>query len=337
MWVYVGAPDESHCYLLDLPTRKPIGELLHAFPVAMNTDGSKVFCSWRPDRRESLLQKKLSHAISVITDGALSPKSREPLTDQETYWVVDLKSNLVKKVGALLQRDGAASPPNVSPDFRHAFSKPTAGYEPDEVALFDLELGIISRQRIDGSPAGWWDNTHIVIRTPQAELNLYDVTTHSNTVLISYSQIAELFDDVQLTNSPTLIQPFVQWNGRENIFYLTESATAYTGGSSYLIRVDRPDPNLTLLSKTFEFKLLGRLNETRTKYLYGGGDVGIKGDGVYVRDLTTGDTNTVAPFTGEDHFSYPHFYNDTIVYTRSNAIWQTSLSTSNTVRLFPTQ
>jgi hypothetical protein len=63
--------------------------------------------------------------------------------------------------------------------------------------------------------------------------------------------------------------------------------------------------------------------------------VGDRSSGVFLRDLRSGTNLTlVAPDAGRS-FSQPNLYRETVIYVRSNQLWQVGLDGSNRTRLFP--
>jgi hypothetical protein len=104
---------------------------------------------------------------------------------------------------------------------------------------------------------------------------------------------------------------------------------------SLLIKVERPDAKLKLLSLHFKFKWSDQLDPTGRWYLYSGRESGDSSDGVFVRDLVAGTNRVLVAATTNRYFSIPRFYKDSVLYVRSNALWQISLDGANNVRLFP--
>jgi hypothetical protein len=58
-------------------------------------------------------------------------------------------------------------------------------------------------------------------------------------------------------------------------------------------------------------------------------------EGVFVRDLVTGSNRVLVAATTNNYFSIPRFCKDSVIYVRSNALWQIGLDGSNNVKLFP--
>jgi hypothetical protein len=104
---------------------------------------------------------------------------------------------------------------------------------------------------------------------------------------------------------------------------------------SFLIKVQRPDGRLKLLSPHFKFEWSDHLDATGKYYLYSGREAGSASDGVFVRDLQL-NTNlvVVAPDTNK-YFSLPRFYRDSAIYFRSNALFRINLNGFGNTRLFP--
>jgi len=68
-------------------------------------------------------------------------------------------------------------------------------------------------------------------------------------------------------------------------------------------------------------------------------DLDDRGTGVFLRGIETTYTETLVPEEGPDtvhpEASTPNFYKNTIIYVRSNCLWQIDRSGSNNTRLFP--
>jgi hypothetical protein len=164
---------------------------------------------------------------------------------------------------------------------------------------------------------------------------LYGVRDRSLSPLIPFQKLAALLQENGVTEDPKQAQAFAIWNGRENDFYLTDTLKKWSAEESFLIKVERPNGRLRLLSPHFKFEWSDHLDPTGRWYLYSGRESGDSSDGVFMRDLVTGTNRVLVAGTTNRYHSIPRFYGDSVVYVRSNALWQTSFDGSKSVRLCP--
>ncbi|MDB6029304.1 MAG: hypothetical protein JWM68_5527 [Verrucomicrobiales bacterium] len=166
----------------------------------------------------------------------------------------------------------------------------------------------------------------------------HDVSTRSNAVLLSINRLTGFFNEVGLSVSATNVRSYCHWNGQENVFYFTGPPDGEKPTWPYLIRIERPGKTLKLVAKEFSFgRFMGHFNTNWETYIYPGPD-NVVSSGVYLHNIPTDtDRMIVAPTTNQYEECYPVFYKDSVIYLRSNAVWQVSLTTSNTTRLFPPQ
>ncbi len=102
-----------------------------------------------------------------------------------------------------------------------------------------------------------------------------------------------------------------------------------------MLKLERPDGSLKLLFGRFKFEWSDHLDPAGRHYLYSGREAGKASDGVFLRDLASGTERVLVPPEGNTDFSLPHFYGESAIYIRSNALWRVNLDGSNTVKLFP--
>lgn len=335
MWIYVHTTNEWHNYLFDIDRRQVLGEFFGQQPLFTMRGGGKFVCSARvPESKFSFLRGQIFEALSGLMVGkSQATRQRHELV---TFWSIDLQGHSAKKMGEVIQSTSRAHV-YPSPDRQFAFTSSSASTKNEEIILFNLDRESSETHVVPGNPFGWWDDANIVVHTPSTELMLYNVKTRSQSLLLGSTQLETFFETVGLTNAPQQSWPFLQWNGTNNVLYLTEGNKRWSAEESYLIRIEHPDGRPKLVSKSFKFEWSDHFDRTGTKYLYSGRLAGTNSDAVIVRDLATGTTNTLVPTLGEKYFSIPQFYKDTVIYIRSNALWQVSLKTSNITRLFPVQ
>jgi hypothetical protein len=251
----------------------------------------------------------------------------------QTYWLLGLKNNKAKRLGDIPGNPNSLIP---SPDFHYCFTFRFGPTGPEDY-LLDSREGSIQRLGISawGWLCGWWNNTQLLVLTTNRDFVLYEVRQKTISPLISLEKLATFLKEARILDDPKKTQSFAIWNGREDDFYLTDTHQKWLADESFLIKVQRPDGGLKLLHPRLKFEWSDHLDPTGRYYLYTGRESGDRSDGVFLRDLETGTNRVlVAPSTNH-YFSIPRFYRDSIIYVRSNALWQISLNGSNNVRLFP--
>jgi hypothetical protein len=183
-------------------------------------------------------------------------------------------------------------------------------------------------------PCDWWDNSRIFADTTNSDFVLFDVQKGSISRLFTRGQLATFMEEMKIS-APSGPHAFAIWNGHENDFYLTDTHQKWLAQESFLIKVERPGGKLKLISPHFKFEWSDHLDPTGRFYLYSGREPGKASDGIFLRDLETGTDRVLVRPTTNEYFSIPRFYRDSVIYVRSNALWQISLDRTNNVRLFP--
>ena len=333
MWVLSGT-NEYHCYLLDIGRRHILGELFNAVPVFMNGDQSRLLCKRRASREHSL-RKKFSDFIERLTRGKIGFPVHWS-DDVETFWLVDLKRNSSDRVGGVSQVPGGGTFFVPSPDFRYGFTKSSNILQKPEFYLCDLEKNAFSRIGVDGWPIDWWDETSIVIKDPNNNFVLYNVVTGKVSFLLSAAQVAAFFEQTNIKEDPSRTGLVFVWNGHENDVYLTDTYKKWQAVESCLVKVERPGATLRLVSRNFKFEWSDHLHPTGNYYLFSGRESGHGSSGVFLRDLGSNTDRQLIPPDGDSkYFSIPRFYGNSVIYIRSNMLWQVDLNGSNSERLFP--
>jgi hypothetical protein len=165
---------------------------------------------------------------------------------------------------------------------------------------------------------------------------LFDVLKGATAPLIAFEKLTAFLQENNIEDDPRQTHPFAIWNGRDNDFYLTDTHQKWLAHQSFLIKVERPDGRLKLVSPHFKFEWSDHLDSTGRYYLFSGRESGNGSDGVFLRDVESGANRTLMAATTNKYFSLPRFYRDSVIYVRSNGLWQISLDGSKNVRLFPT-
>ena len=335
IWAISGATNR-HCFLYDLDTRLVVGELFNAGPVFCNKDQNKALCHGRASLVTSVKQR----VIAFIKKGSFGKIQPPKVNTAESFWVLDLRDNSVRRVGELSQIPGTGSTWRPSPGFRYGCNVPNNAEEGSAFFLCDLETGIFEKIKLQGDLQGWWDGSQILIRDPANNFILFDVITRITNTLFSANTLADSLRQMDLTNDPGRIRAINNWNGRDYDFYFALQNESYRAGESFLLKANHADPALKLLYRKFKFEHLGRLDVSATHYLYNG-ESGLPGrggnGGVLLRDLSDNSSRTLVPPDGSGQYAIPRFYGDEVIYFHNRLPWRMNFNGSNNVPLFPPQ
>jgi hypothetical protein len=330
MWISARQGTNSyHCFLFDIDRRLVLGELFNAGPVSMTRDQSKLLCVQWTTRQWSLqawiaaLFKCLSHRYVSFPH----------VGDQmQVFWVVDLSGDTATRIG---EASGAHSTSQPSPGFRYSYDESIGVPQAPQILVSDLERKTLARIRPLGWPQGWWDERSIVIKDPTNNFILFDVVTARTSPLLSSAEVAGYFKNMHIPADPATANLFWIWTGKENDFYLTDLRKKWEAVESFLIKVGRPEPTLSLVSTNFKFEWSDHLDSTARYYLYSGRDRPQASSAVFLRDLRNNANGTLVPSDGGNYHSIPRFYREGVIYVRSNMLWRVDLNGSNQTRVFP--
>jgi hypothetical protein len=318
-------------YLYDIEQKKVLGELTNGWPSFGNRDQSKVLLTGH----SASLKEKFFQLIDRITGGKLKLANR---MQEESFEVFDRKKNRSVPVGRVYQFIGTGSRWYPSPTFRYGYTRPTGSPETD-VYLCDLEKSRMTKIIIHGYPVGWWNESAILYKSDHYDLTLYDVVKNQSSILLSADKIKEFCRQNQLSDDPTnnQVAPFPTWDGQQYQFYFTHNHKRWEATNSFLAKIERPSGKLKLIAADFKFEWSDSFDPTGRYYVYSGREFsdGDKVSAVYVRDLQTGETRTLAEDSGINRHSIPHWYGNGAIYSRSNMLWQIKLSETNATRVFP--
>ena len=317
--------------IYDLERHQVLGQVTNGWPVLLFGEPPEVVCyqpATVPAPRD--LRRRLLSLIARLTGGRVKAP---PSVAGQRYWQLDLGHNAAHLIGDIPGGPNTLYP---SPDFHYGLTE-RIGQGGPEVYLLDFQRRWV--QKLDVPSYGWaydwWDNTGLLLKTTNSDFVLYGVRDRSLSPLVPFQKLASLLKENGVTEDPKQAQAFAIWNGRENDFYLTDTLKKWSAEESFLIKVERPDGRLRLLSPHFKFEWSDHLDPTGRWYLYSGRESGDSSDGVFMRDLVTGTNQVLVAGTTNQYHSIPRFYGDSVVYVRSNALWQTSLDGSKSVRLCP--
>jgi hypothetical protein len=335
VWIWaMASPTNRHCFLYDLETRQVVGELFNAGPVFCNRDQTKLLC-YGPDALITSVKQKVS---AFIKKGFLGKLPLPQVNRPETFWVLDLRDNAVRRGGELSQIPGTGSSWRPSPGFRYGCNVPNNAEEGSAFFLCDLETAVFEKIRLQGDLQGWWDDRQILLRDRANNFILFDVIARKTNTLFSADALANSLRQLDITNRPGVIRAINVWNGRDYDFYLALQKESYGAGESFLLKTSHKDPAPRLLYPKFKFEHLGRLDVSATHYLFNGesGSSGRGGDGaVLLRDLSNDTVQTLVPPDGSRQYALARFYRDEIIYLHNRLPWRMQLNGSNNVPLFP--
>ena len=335
MWISVSSGTNGyHCYLYDIERKAVLGELFNASPAFMTRDQSMLLCVSRSPASHSpvaLLNKNIKALVRVLLHG----KADFSNDDIETVWGLNLQHGGATRLGSLSQgpRSGSSFVP--SPSFRYGYNKPTASFETPDLFICDLEKRVLLRRSVDGWPEGWWSDSEIIFKDSTNNFMLYDVAADKSSPLLSAAPVADSFRKGSLPGSPGQGSLFFIWNGKENEFYLTDAHQRWLATNSYLFKIERPGAGLKLMAADFKFEWSDHFTPGGAGYVYSGREPTNRSSGVFFRDLRTQREITLVDSDQSRSFSLPNVYRDTVIYTRSNQLWQVMLNGSNRTRLFP--
>lgn len=326
----VASATNRHIYLYDMEKRLIVGELFNGGAVFCNRDQTKVLCEAGGGPQRSLFGP-IRAWIDKISNGKIPYKPNYV----EVFWVLNLEDSSAKRIGELSQIAGTGSRWVPSPGFRYGWNVPNNGK--GDVFLCDLEAGTMIRIKPKGDPRGWWNDHTILVEQSASTFVLFDIESRKTTPLFTSAVFGRFLREAGLTNDMNL-SLVSNWNGRDYDFYFAQRIRYHTRTESFLLKAERPGPQLKLLYPNFKFEHLGRLNPAATHYLYNGesGASGRGGNGgVYLRDLSN---NTVQTIVEPDHrgqYALPRFYGNEVIYFRNRLPWRIDLNGTNNAPLFP--
>lgn len=278
VWLWTtSSRTNRHCFLYDLDKRLVVGELFNAGPIFCNGDGTKLLCEGHASLETSLKQKLIALNDKIFRGkGPLAKVNRA-----DTYWVIDLRDNSVRRLGELSQFPGTGSTWRSSPGYRYGCNVPSNAEEGSAFFLCDLETGVFEKIKFQGDVQGWWGESQILVRDSAQNFVLFDVTTRRTNTLFSARFLEDSIRQMNLTNYSGQIRAINNWNGHGYDFYFALQTASYRAGESFMFKASQAEPTLKLLYRDFKFEHLGRLDATATHYLYNGepGQAGQGGNG----------------------------------------------------------
>jgi hypothetical protein len=200
-----------HCFLYDLDKRLVVGELFNAGPIFCNDNGTKLLCEGHASLETSLKQKLI--ALSDKNFRGKGPLAKVNRAD--TYWVLDLRDNSVRRLGELSQFPGTGS-----------CNLPSNAEEASAFFLCDLETGVFEKIKFQGDVQGWWDESQSLVRDSEQNFMLFDVTTRKTNTLFSARFLEDSIRQMNLTNYSGQIRAINNWNGHGyDVYFAMQTAS----------------------------------------------------------------------------------------------------------------
>ena len=364
VWLFVHdlSLTNVHYYLFDIENRKILGELQNGSPILMDPDRTKVLCTRREFEGALTLRGRLRRFLDRISFNRFGLYS--PGREVQVLWLVNLKANSNKLIGRLplppeatvfQPTPGLPGFPGIrgfipflrpSANFRYAVNKTSSGVLIPEIFVCDLkkgsfiqfDKGTFTQPEIYGSLVTWWDDESIVFYVANDGFRLFHVPTGKVTTLISTATLTQFLAGLdRATNAghPTI---FAVGSGNQRHLYLTESQPGLLGAKPYLARIEQPSATLQLIDKNFipNPNSMSCIDRTETwQLLFGGARWDFPRYSIYLRELGTGQLRLLVDGLVKELPDPANFYNDTVIYIRTNALWQIDLNGSNNTRLFP--
>lgn len=328
MWVSVVRNKKFQWYLFDIDQKKVLGELVNGWPESGKAGHAKVILN----SPNASVKQQLAKMVETVTRGKVK-LSRNWI---ESFQILDLDKNTTKELGSVSHLQGTGSSWVSSPAFRRAFIRPTAG---SDVFVCDLEAGSMEKVSLSGITSGWWDDIHLLFTTTTHDLALFDVVTEQTSPLLRADEIETFLKESNVSTNVTRdrLKPFAMWDGKNYQFYFTDTHNRWLATNSILAKIEKSSGKLKMISPHFKFEWSDHFDPSGRYYLYSGRDKknGDKIGAVFVRDLATDTTRTLVEDCNNGQFSLPHWYKDTVIYIRSNVLWQITLTETNATQLFP--
>ena len=302
------------------------GQVKNGSPVLLFGDPLQLLCSVPVNS----LKQRLGELLSRLSQGRVNLWA---VAAGQTYWLLDSSHGPARRLGQLPGTPSFNCTP--SPDFHFAFTVRSGPPSTPDVFLLDLQQAFIQKLKILAWPCGWWDNTRILCQSNKRDFFLFDVVTKQTSPLVALEQLAAFLEQNGIADNPKPAGVFFIWNGQADDFYLTDTHRKWSALESFLIKLERPDGRLKLAAPRFKFEWSDHLDASGRHYLYSGREPGEASDGVFLRELDRGTNRILVAPTANRYFSIPRFYQDSVIYVRSNALWQVGLDGSRSVRLFP--
>lgn len=321
LWIWARSPSQDHFFLLDVKNRQVVGELANGWPVALNSDATKVLSVQRLPRT---LQHKLHTVLQKVSFGMI--KARPP-TDVERMWVLNLTNNVAVKLGEVSQAPGATTFPLASPNYTHVVKR--SGVLNSDALLCDFQREDAIRLTLTGVPIGWWTDNELLLAAG-SDYVTHDIRNRRIVPLLASAQIDAFLQAEGIDETAHRVTRHFVRRGLLTDIYLT-TASRQTNSYSRLIKLDRATGALRIVSRKFDQNWVGELDSSDRYYVFRIRRSG----GVYLQDTQTDTVRALVPNDESSKNPRPIIHRDTVLYVRSNMLWQVDFRGSNNVLLFP--
>ncbi len=333
MWTAGVKRGDTQCLLYDLDQREILGELHNGgCPALWSPEISVALCGG-PDSPGAVLKQHVLELVARIRGGKAKPNRTD------SFWFLDLKSNVATPAGSVEQFWGSGSSWNSSPGFRYGYTAPSTGFG-QWIALCDLQDKTFRKISLNGWTKGWWSDHEVLAEVSNNTFDAFDVITQKSRRLFGPADVAKCLADAGLTNPSVELEAMSVWNGKEYDFYFGPKKDLYGLGATniFVLKAEKSKPALKVAYRNFRPQWSGHFDEAGTRYIYGGeaGGPGKGGDGsLYLRDLTNHTTVTLVPPDNTRQYTIPMFYGDDVIYFRNRLMRRISANGSNDVAFLP--
>jgi hypothetical protein len=320
-------------FVFDLEQQRIAGELLNANPIFLNGDQSRLFCT-RPMPPPSNWRQKFESWLGRVSRRKRSMRAAG--REETTFWSLDLKNN-----SAVLLGNANEFPIFMgfvpSPDFRFGLATFNPALSKPGFALCDLSTPSLTHVLRNLGPIGWWDNSTILVMDPSSNLVTYAVPSGTTRLLMTPAVVVAFLKEQNLSEEGQRFpMVWAEWDGRQYRIFLSDGAKRSKRLPSFLVELERPNATLRLLDREFTFESLSHFHSGGRWYVYSPVKRAGQGkDTVILRDLQERSERPLVEGNGLKEWAFPRFYRDTVLYIRSNGLWQIPVTGSNAVRVFP--
>ena len=231
------------------------------------------------------------------------------------------------KLGEISQAPGATTFPVASPNYTHVVKQ--SGVLNSDALLCDFQKEDATRLTLNGAPIGWWTDKELLLVTG-SDYVTHDIRTQRVVPLLTSAQIDAFLQAEGIDETANQVTRHFVRHGLLTDIYLA-TASRQTNGYSRLIKLDRSTGTLRILPRKFDPNWVGELDSSERYYIFR-----IRwSSGVYLQDVQTDTVRALFPNDQSLKHPQPMIHRDTVLYIRSNILWQVDFQGSNNAVLFP--
>jgi hypothetical protein len=328
-WVHLTTgTNVGSCWILNVAEGKVLGELTGLDPLFIDGKTKQVF-----GKRLQPTSSRISH-LFALARAYLRLPARPELQDE--FWLVDLTDRKRARFATSAKWDQSYTGVS-SPDQQKVYQMRMPAIPPTvPVVVYNLKTLSISSNTVPGWAYGWWSNTEIIYKGATG-FALFDIDHGVSNPLLAKEDLREWLKSKAVDQQEIDSQAFGAfpvWDGHDYQFYIADLHTKWSAQPGYLARIDKQTKELKMISTDFQFGWSDHFDSTGRFYAYSGRESGQQSSAVFLRDLQKGTERVLVP-EDKAYFSIPHFYNDSIVFIRSNVLWRIDLTGANLLRLVP--